>query len=71
MVLEVSWYPFATGYIKWQGTTYSMVLTRAIFTEGCKSMAANLNVGIISVIGEREIGKPIARTMKKVVVNVS
>ncbi|KAJ1401705.1 TCP-1-like chaperonin intermediate domain superfamily [Sesbania bispinosa] len=71
----------ATNDVAGDGTTCATVLTRAIFTEGCKSVAAGMNamdlrrgitmavdsvVGTISANGEREIGELIAKAMEKV-----
>ncbi|KAJ4824797.1 hypothetical protein Tsubulata_022787 [Turnera subulata] len=67
----------ATNTAAGDGTTCATVLTQAILTEGCKAVAAGVNVmdlrtGInmavatISANGEREIGELIARAMEKV-----
>ncbi|KAF2284481.1 hypothetical protein GH714_025591 [Hevea brasiliensis] len=70
----------ATNDVAGDGTTCATVLTRAIFVEGCKSVAAGMNamdlrrgismavdaVGTISANGEREIGELIAKAMEKV-----
>ncbi|KAK6911883.1 Chaperonin Cpn60/GroEL/TCP-1 family [Dillenia turbinata] len=70
----------ATNTAAGDGTTCATVLTQAIISEGCKSVAAGVNVmdlrsGInmaveavatISANGEQEIGDLIARAMEKV-----
>eukprot|EP00891_Asterochloris_glomerata_P004285 jgi/Astpho2/4285/Aster-05232 len=71
----------ATNDVAGDGTTTATVLTRAIVSEGCKSVAAGLNpmdlrrgislavdhvVATISANGEREIGELIAKAMEKV-----
>ncbi|KAF9611084.1 hypothetical protein IFM89_026968 [Coptis chinensis] len=70
----------ATNNVAGDGTTCATVLTRAIFSEGCKSVAAGMNamdlrrgitmaidsVGTISANGDREIGELIAKAMERV-----
>ncbi|KAL0435515.1 UNVERIFIED_CONTAM: Chaperonin CPN60-1, mitochondrial [Sesamum radiatum] len=70
----------ATHDVAGDGTTCATVLTHAIYTEGCKSVAAGMNamdlrrgitmavdaVGTISANGETEIGELIAKAMEKV-----
>ncbi|KAA0050614.1 Chaperonin Cpn60 [Cucumis melo var. makuwa] len=59
----------ATNDVAGDGTTCATVLTRAIFTEGCKSVASGVNamdlrLGLPSN-GERKIGELIAKAMEK------
>ncbi|XP_028778738.1 chaperonin CPN60-like 2, mitochondrial [Neltuma alba] len=71
----------ATNTAAGDGTTCATVLTQAILTEGCKAIAAGVNVmdlrnginkavdaavGTISANGECDIGELIARAMEKV-----
>ncbi|KAL8089624.1 hypothetical protein AgCh_039195 [Apium graveolens] len=46
---------YATNDVDRDGTTCATILTRAIYSEGCKSVAAGINAGQIGILGRRYV----------------